>query len=184
MAFISARWTCVDATAHTHTHTHTHTSAPRTRRLQVNSLIGGPGGCSNGAGVGGLWRAQRHSLARVGSGSGNFCVHVDFCVHAGSGLPRTLKSPVAGEADVGLPMNLPRETCPISTEGWTRRVHFVREGGGGGGGGGGNLSGRGPSALRPRLVSTRCAVSCAAAGLSALRSCGRRWERTESNFTN
>ena len=23
------------------------------------------------------------------------------------------------------------ETCPISTEGWTRRVHFVREGGGG-----------------------------------------------------
>ena len=25
------------------------------------------------------------------------------------------------------------ETCPISTEGWTRRVHFVREGGAGGG---------------------------------------------------
>jgi len=25
------------------------------------------------------------------------------------------------------------ETCPISTEGWTRRVHFVREGGGEGG---------------------------------------------------
>ena len=25
-----------------------------------------------------------------------------------------------------------RETCPISTEGWTRRVHFVREGKGGG----------------------------------------------------
>ena len=24
-------------------------------------------------------------------------------------------------------------TCPVSTEGWTRRVHFVREGGGGGG---------------------------------------------------
>ena len=24
------------------------------------------------------------------------------------------------------------ETCPISTEGWTRCVHFVREGGGGG----------------------------------------------------
>ena len=23
------------------------------------------------------------------------------------------------------------QTCPISTEGWTRRVHFVREGGGG-----------------------------------------------------
>ena len=26
------------------------------------------------------------------------------------------------------------ETCPVSTEGWTRRVHFVREGGGGGDG--------------------------------------------------
>jgi len=25
------------------------------------------------------------------------------------------------------------ETCPVSTEGWTRRVHVVREGGGGGG---------------------------------------------------
>ena len=25
------------------------------------------------------------------------------------------------------------ETCPISTEGWTRRVQLVREGGGGGG---------------------------------------------------
>ena len=24
------------------------------------------------------------------------------------------------------------ETCPVSTEGWTRRVHFVREGRGGG----------------------------------------------------
>ena len=25
-----------------------------------------------------------------------------------------------------------QETCPVSTEGWTRRVHFVREGEGGG----------------------------------------------------
>ena len=25
-----------------------------------------------------------------------------------------------------------RNTCPVSTEGWTRRVHFVREGGGSG----------------------------------------------------
>jgi hypothetical protein len=31
-----------------------------------------------------------------------------------------------------------RETCPISTEGWTRRVHFVREGGSGGWWGGGS----------------------------------------------
>ena len=37
-----------------------------------------------------------------------------------------------------------RETCPISTEGWTRRVHFVREGGVGGGGGA--RSGRAASA--------------------------------------
>jgi hypothetical protein len=37
---------------------------------------------------------------------------------------------------MGVRMNLPclmrDETCPVSTEGWTRRVHFVREGGGGG----------------------------------------------------
>ena len=33
------------------------------------------------------------------------------------------------------------ETCPISTEGWTRRVHFVREGGGGGGPAGSLLGG-------------------------------------------
>ena len=32
------------------------------------------------------------------------------------------------------------ETCPISTEGVTRRVQLVREGGGGGGGGGGGVS--------------------------------------------
>ena len=34
----------------------------------------------------------------------------------------------AGHADVS-------PTCPVSTEGWTRRVHFVREGRGGGGAG-------------------------------------------------
>jgi hypothetical protein len=34
------------------------------------------------------------------------------------------------------PLEYPAETCPISTEGWTRRVHFVREGGEGRGGGG------------------------------------------------
>jgi len=28
---------------------------------------------------------------------------------------------------------LSTETCPLSTEGWTRRVHFLREGGGWGG---------------------------------------------------
>ena len=38
-------------------------------------------------------------------------------------------------------------TCPISTEGWTRRVHFVREGVGGGGGGGFQV--RAATASRP-----------------------------------
>ena len=33
----------------------------------------------------------------------------------------------------GHPCLMRDETCPVSTEGWTRRVHFVREGGGGGG---------------------------------------------------
>jgi hypothetical protein len=33
------------------------------------------------------------------------------------------------------PMGERGETCPVSTEGWTRRAHFVREAGEGGGGG-------------------------------------------------
>jgi hypothetical protein len=45
----------------------------------------------------------------------------------------------------------PLATCPISTEGWTRRVHFVREEGGGV-----HVSGRGGSRRRR----TRSAVSC------------------------
>ena len=42
------------------------------------------------------------------------------------------------------------EACPISTEGWTRRVHFVREGGGGGGPG---------RSARPALR-RRCEAGC------------------------
>jgi hypothetical protein len=37
--------------------------------------------------------------------------------------PATAREPHLRERD---------ETCPVSTEGWTRRVHFVREVGGGG----------------------------------------------------
>ena len=33
---------------------------------------------------------------------------------------------------MGSHTSCPSETCPVSTERWTRRVHFVREGGGGG----------------------------------------------------
>ena len=47
----------------------------------------------------------------------------------------TRGAPPCGEAAVcaGTAERLERdETCPVSTEGWTRRVHFVREGGGGG----------------------------------------------------
>jgi len=57
-----------------------------------------------------------------------------------------------------------RGTCPISTEVWTRRVHFVREGGGGEGGGGG-LQGRGvgrrasaPSKAPPCIAHARSPV--------------------------
>jgi len=49
------------------------------------------------------------------------------------------------------------ETCPISTEGWTRRVHFVREGGGGGGMHRG-LALHGAPGLQERLVWRRGAL--------------------------
>ena len=55
-------------------------------------------------------------------------------------------------------------TCPISTEGWTRRVHFVREGGGGGGR---YLSSR--SSTRSRFSSSTCAQSTAPPGGCAQR---------------
>jgi hypothetical protein len=45
----------------------------------------------------------------------------NFCYLSGQGLAARKVASTHG-------------TCPISTEGWTRRVHFVREGGGGGGG--------------------------------------------------
>ena len=43
----------------------------------------------------------------------------NFCYLSGQGLAARKVASTHG-------------TCPISTEGWTRRVHFVREGGGGG----------------------------------------------------
>jgi len=59
------------------------------------------------------------------------------------------------------------ETCPVSTEGWTRRVHFVREGGGG------NPAARsgpacGPAASRQRGAPQRASAPRASApGTSA-----------------
>ena len=60
------------------------------------------------------------------------------------------------------------ETCPISTEGWTRRVHFVREGGGGGGGG---LAGAGWSRA-PRASG----LERAAGGTAVRRGRGGGWQ--------
>ena len=47
---------------------------------------------------------------------------------------------VAGSTWQVLPQSEADEGGPISTEGWTRRVHFVREGGGGGGGSDGEIT--------------------------------------------
>ena len=43
------------------------------------------------------------------------------------GAPGARAAASAGERHAAAGRNV--ETCPISTEGWTRRVHFVREGG-------------------------------------------------------
>jgi len=61
--------------------------------------------------------------------------------------PRALGGSTAGETRGD-------ETCPVSTEGWTRRVHFVREGGrgetrGGGAGRGAPLRGSAGGSCRP-----------------------------------
>jgi hypothetical protein len=63
----------------------------------------------------------------------------------------------------------PRDgTCPISTEGWTRRVHFVREGGGGGA--------RDASEMRQRP-----APGARPASAVALAACGR-WSPARQFF--
>ena len=73
------------------------------------------------------------------------------------------------------------ETCPISTEGWTRRVHFVREGGGGGGGGGGGRL-RAPAPAARRWAGGRRRRYCSRRKHGRRRtgrSAGvRRWTRT------
>jgi hypothetical protein len=57
----------------------------------------------------------------------------------------SLRAPDAAASAKTAPSCAPRgerdETCPVSTEGWTRRVHFVREGVGGGEGGTDTLGG-------------------------------------------
>jgi len=51
--------------------------------------------------------------------------------HASSIRPRALSTPAMASAPPTPPASAcHHETCPVSTEGWTRRVQFVREGGG------------------------------------------------------
>ena len=63
--------------------------------------------------------------------------HCTTALRPGTSSPRAATScaqqdPLARRDE---PMGERDETRPVSTEGWTRRVHVVREGGGGGGGG-------------------------------------------------
>ena len=92
-------------------------------------------------------RTPRGTLGAGGSEEGDFCVlamtyvwssqrHVTRISRPWRGAPRSFSSAHA-------PLRFLRsrrrrrapsaQTCPVSTAGWTRRVHFVREGGGGGG---------------------------------------------------
>ena len=91
----------------------------------------------------GRWQAQGRAAA----------------VRAGPGEDRELP---LGERGVGAAVDAARvpaarlptgerdETFPVSTEGWTRRVHFVRERGGGGGG-------------HPQSQAAACGKACGAA---------------------
>jgi hypothetical protein len=93
-------------------------------------------------------RTPRGTLGAGGSEEGDFCVlamtyvwssqrHVTRISRPWRGAPRSFSSAHA-------PLRFLRsrrrrrapsaQTCPVSTAGWTRRVHFVREGAGGGGG--------------------------------------------------
>ena len=50
------------------------------------------------------------------------CARFSCCTYHQRGGSRVIRAASRKHVD---------ETCPVSTEGWTRRVHFVREGGGG-----------------------------------------------------
>jgi len=84
-------------------------------------------------------RPRAEAVARDAPGRRR--VRVRGAALARAGAPRGQRP--HGQADAGLAPLRPRsaqrarsapasdQTCPISMEGWTRRVHFVREGGGG-----------------------------------------------------
>ena len=83
--------------------------------------------------------------------------------------PRRATARPLAEAEESRP---PRQlcTCPISTEGWTRRVHFVREGGVGGGElRPGRVHGRALSAARRSHGSITCVCRRGCACLSRCR---------------
>ena len=78
------------------------------------------------------WRRQSAGGAgggACGGGGAGAGRATAFCA-ASRAAPRL--SPRVTAAEMGSHTSCPSETCPVSTERWTRRVHFVREGGGGG----------------------------------------------------
>jgi len=68
--------------------------------------------------------------------------------------------------EVRVALRLRHEACPVSTEGWTRRVHFVREGGGGG------LSMHRPASAPPETARLRTAPALAAPPARRARTSG------------
>ena len=101
--------------------------------------VGGGGGISWGSSMqgktcrrGGV-QAPRRTRGRgksrkgeEGGGGGNTTSSMNACVRASAGAATQSHSRHSRLKTT--------ETCPVSTEGWTRRVHFVRERGRGGGG--------------------------------------------------
>ena len=83
----------------------------------------GEGGAARGAGRAGAWSdAPRPPMYSRDMSRGNS----RECT-VGTWRRALLSSPPALSPPCGAPA-----TCPVSTEGWTRRAHFVREGEGGG----------------------------------------------------
>ena len=85
------------------------------RRVFGRSIVWSGGSCTQ-AGLYTTSRRSRRMTRRASTAESAGCA---WYLSQSSGAAAELSPPASDQ------------TCPISTEGWTRRVHFVREGGGG-----------------------------------------------------
>ena len=116
------------------------TATPRPVAGQAGATPPGPASTTAAPVRGSQDKAVRvkHQLDLRGPRGGHvtLCLCVRGAAHPGRPCPRRSEAgPSSCEAGAGARpgARFHIETCPVSTEGWTRRVHFVREGGGGAG---------------------------------------------------